>query len=213
MAPVTEFVFSTLKPGSSIEPLYKIFETIKGLPGNQAIRASSAHEDPSQVRLHIDWDAIDSHIAFRATDAYKAYISSVTPYVAGPAKVLHAELAPFPPAVLDKSPVTEVLITYFAQGTDEAKNLAAAQSLAAKLTGAGVPGTTGLSAVGWMAEKEVEFKGEKTRALVVLLGWESVEAHQAARETDAFKQVIAGFQGAAEGLKGFEIEHVSAKAL
>ncbi|KAI0893103.1 hypothetical protein F4806DRAFT_477004 [Annulohypoxylon nitens] len=212
MAPVTEFVFSTLKAGASADSLYPIFATLKSQPGNQGLRASTTAEDPSQIRLLIDWDAISSHQAFRSTDGYKSYLTSLAPHVAAPAKIFHAEVSPFPPTVLDKSPVTEILVTYFAPTADEAKNLAAAQALAAKLTGASA-GSTGLSAVGWSVEKDVEYKGEAARALVVLLGWESVEAHQKARETDAFKAVIGEFQGAAEGLKGFEIEHVSAKAL
>ncbi|KAI1101129.1 hypothetical protein F4804DRAFT_316818 [Jackrogersella minutella] len=213
MAPVTEFVLSTLKPGNTIDPLYPTFATIKGYPGNLSIRASTVHENPEQIRLFIDWDSIDSHLAARNTDAYKTYLSQILPSVAGPATVFHSELSPFPASVLDKSPVTEVVLTYFAPGSDSPASLAAAQKLASALTGSGFAGSTGLSAVGWTVEKEIDFKGEKARALVVLLGWESVAAQQAARDTDAYKKVIADFQGAAEGLKGFEISHVSAKAL
>ncbi|KAI0880882.1 uncharacterized protein GGS22DRAFT_173695 [Annulohypoxylon maeteangense] len=213
MAPVTEFVFSTLKPTSSPESINPIFATLKSQPGNQAVRSSPTTEDPSQIRLLIDWDAISSHFAFRATDGYKAYLSSLAPHATAPSKILHAELTPFPPVVLDKSPVTEVLLVYFSPDADEVATLALAKVLAEKLTAADIAGTTGLSAVGWSVEKDVVFKGEKTRALVVLLGWESVQAHETARDTDAFKVAITEFHDAAKGLKGFEIEHISAKAL
>ncbi|KAI1458613.1 hypothetical protein F4805DRAFT_424022 [Annulohypoxylon moriforme] len=213
MAPVTELVFSTLKAGSSLESLNSTFATLRSQPGNHAVRVSPTAEDPSQIRLLIDWDSISSHQAFRGTDAYKAYLSSLAPYVEAPAKILHAEVTPFPPTVLDKSPVTEVLVTYFAPDANEGSNLAAAQALAAKLTGSGIAGSTGLSAAGWSVEKDVEFKGEKTRALVVFLGWESVDAHKTARETEAYKAIIGEFQGAAQGIKGFEIDHLSPKAL
>ncbi|OTB02401.1 hypothetical protein M426DRAFT_24728 [Hypoxylon sp. CI-4A] len=216
MAPVTQLVHATLKPGTEIEPLYKIFETLKAQPGNQVVRGSRVHENPDQFRLAIDWDSIDAHHAFSAaTAAHEEYMGQVAAHIAGPPKVIHAELSPFPPVVLDQSPVTELLVAYFApaSGGDEAGNLAAARQPAAGLTGAGFAGSTGLSAAGWTVERDVEFKGEPTRALVVLLGWESVEAHEAAHETDAYQKITAEFQAAVRGVKGHEVSHVSAKIL
>lgn len=205
MAPVTEFVFATRSASGSLDVLEKSFQLLKQQPGNQAVRASVLHENADQFRLFIDWDSIDSHYAFRSKDVYKNhFLGEVASHVAGPATVVHAELSPFPPTVLDsaKTPVAEVLFTYFAPEADAAKNLAAAQALVSGLSGAGFAGMTGESALGWSVEKDVDFKGDKTRALILLLGWESVDAHQKARATDVYGKLIAAFQGAAEGLKG-----------
>ncbi|OTA65762.1 hypothetical protein K449DRAFT_431212 [Hypoxylon sp. EC38] len=188
MAPVTEFVQSTLKPGIPLEPLYKAFEKVKAASGNRVVRASPLHDNPEQFRLFIDWDSIDAHLAFRTTDAYKDFMSEIAPYVAGPAVVVHLDLTPFPPTVLDKSPVTEVFQMYFDPSADEAKNLAA-------------------------AKKDVEHKGEKTRVLTALIGWESVEAHTAALESDAFKKITSYFQTGTDGIKGYDMSYVSLKAI
>ncbi|OTA89375.1 hypothetical protein M434DRAFT_34359 [Hypoxylon sp. CO27-5] len=213
MAPVTEFVQSTLKPGIPLEPLYKAFEKVKAASGNRVVRASPLHDNPEQFRLFIDWDSIDAHLAFRTTDAYKDFMAEIAPYVAGPAVVVHLDLTPFPPTVLDKSPVTEVFQMYFDPSADEAKNLAAAKKVAADIAAGGFAGATGLSAVGWTVEKDVEHKGEKTRVLTALIGWESVEAHTAALESDAFKKITSYFQTGTDGIKGYDMSYVSLKAI
>ncbi|KAI0098470.1 hypothetical protein F4814DRAFT_123584 [Daldinia grandis] len=220
MAPVTEIVLHTLKPGADVETFYKVFAIIGEQPGAQAVRISTVHENPEQVDLFIDWDSIESHRALEAqTEAYGAFIDQVKPHVAKPATVIHAELTPSPPTVLDnaegkgRSPVAQLLFTYFAPDTDAAKTLAEAHKFVSKLSGAGFAGLTGESSLGWTVEKDVDFKGEKTRVLVIILGWESVQAHSDVRETDAWKSIIGEFRDAAEGLKGFEVTHVSTRAI
>ncbi|KAF3066338.1 hypothetical protein GL218_09168 [Daldinia childiae] len=220
MAPVTEIVLHSLKPGTDVETFYKLFSVIKEQSGAQAVRASTVHENPEQVDLFIDWDSIESHQALQAqTEAYGAFIDQVKPHVTKLATVIHAELTPFPPTVLDnadgkgKSPVAQLIFTYFAPDTDAAKTLTEAQKFVSKLSGTSLAGLTGESSFGWTVEKDVDFKGEKTRVLIIILGWESVQAHLEARETDAWKSIIGEFQGAAEGLKGFEVTHVSTKAV
>ncbi|KAI1767205.1 hypothetical protein GGR53DRAFT_147150 [Hypoxylon sp. FL1150] len=208
MAPVTELVLAATIPGASQDSLFTIFSTLKTQPGSQRVRAATLHEDPQQLRLFIDWDAVESHYAFRSSPGYGAFMSEITSLTAGPATA-------HPPAVLDsgKTAVAEMLLTYFAPEADAAKNKAAALTLVSGLTGAGFAGINGESAVGWTVEKDVAYKGEKTRALVILIGWDSVEAHRKARATDVYGKLVADFQGAAEGLKGFDISHVTTKML
>ncbi|KAI0836225.1 hypothetical protein F5Y06DRAFT_112359 [Hypoxylon sp. FL0890] len=213
MAPVTEFVQTTLKPGVPLEPIYKAFEAIKAAAGNQIVRASPLHDNPEQFRLFIDWDSLEAHQAFRATEAYPKFMSEVAPYVAAPSKVVHFELTPFPPTVLDKSPVTEIFQMYFEPDADEAKNLAAAKKVAGDITAGGFAGATGLSAVGWTIEKDIDYKGEKARVLTALIGWESVEAHRAAMQKDSFKQITSYFQTGTQGIKGFDMTYVSPKPI
>ncbi|KAI1773815.1 hypothetical protein F4818DRAFT_103162 [Hypoxylon cercidicola] len=214
MAPVTECVLAPLKPGTNLEALYKAAATTKAQPGNQGVRAGVLHEDPNQVRLFIGWDAIESHQAFRASPRFATFMGEIAPHAAGPTTVMHAELAPHPPAVLDTyGGVAEVLFAYFAPGADAGRNMAAAQGLVEGLRGAGFAGLGGESAVGWTVERDVDYGGEETRVLVILLGWDSVDAYEKARATDVYGRLVAGFRGAAEGFKGFDISHVTTKTL
>ncbi|KAI1135521.1 hypothetical protein F5Y05DRAFT_421454 [Hypoxylon sp. FL0543] len=208
MAPVTEFVQTVLKPGVPLEPIYKAFNAIKAAPGNQIVRASPLHDNPEQFRFFIDWDSLEAHQAFQASEVYSTFMSEVAPHVAAPSAIAHFELTPFPPAVLDESPVTEIFQMYFEPDADEAANLAAAKKVAAKF-----PGATGLTSVGWSVEKDVDYQGGKARVLVALIGWESVEAHHAAVQTDSFKQITSYFQTGTKGIKGFDMSYVSAKPI
>ncbi|KIM99871.1 hypothetical protein OIDMADRAFT_181202 [Oidiodendron maius Zn] len=68
-------------------------------------------------------------------------------------------------------------------------------------------GCTGETAIGWAIEK-IDFKGELCHALSILIGWESVEAHQQYRATEGCGKSISIQQGAA-GIKGVSVVHVS----
>ncbi|KAI2602899.1 uncharacterized protein GGS25DRAFT_525925 [Hypoxylon fragiforme] len=220
MAPITEIVLATRAPGAPLDAIYTLFaSTLKPQPGNLAVRASVVAEDPNAFRFFIDWDSLSSHHAFQASAAYAPFLAQLTPHSGGPVKVLHAELTPHPPTVLDnaegagKSAVAEVLFAYFDPAADTAAPLAAAQELAAGLRAAGFPGLSGESAFGWTVEADVEYEGQPTRALVSLVGWDSVQAHKDARATEAYGKLIADFRGAVQGLKGFDVTHVSNKIL
>ncbi|KAI1082556.1 hypothetical protein F5B20DRAFT_507264 [Whalleya microplaca] len=217
MAPVTEFVYASIKPGADLSPLSKNDQILLSQPGCQRVRSSLVHEDPSKLLLFIDWDSVAAHKAFMADGGvHGAFLSNIAPLVAGPAAISYVELQPHPASVLDnaggkgKSPVAEVVQLYFAAGGDGDANKAQAEKFVAGV--AGTAGFTGESAVGWTVEGDVEFKGEKCRRLVLVLGWQSVEAHVTAQGTEAFSKQLAQLRGGVEGLKGVEIFHVSTKS-
>ncbi|KAI1463516.1 uncharacterized protein F4812DRAFT_446399 [Daldinia caldariorum] len=224
MAPVTEIVLHTLKPDADVESFYSAFSIIKEKSSARAIRASTVHEHPEQVGIFMDWDSAEAHHAFRTREAasYNAFLDAARPHCAKlPPLLFHAQLAPFPPAVLDnaggkgRTPVAQVLFMYFAPDADAdgAETLARAQNFVAKLVGGEFAGLTGESSLGWSVERDVDYKGEKARVLVVILGWESVQAHLEVRETDAWKDAVGEFRGAVEGFKGYEAFHVTTKDL
>ncbi|KAI1802529.1 hypothetical protein F4811DRAFT_392446 [Daldinia bambusicola] len=219
MAPVTEIVLHTLKPGTDVPTFLAAFSIIKQHSSAGAIRASPVHERPEQVGIFMDWASVDAHEAFRAAASYHAFIDAARPHLAKFPLLLHAELAPYPPAVLDnaagkgKTPAAHVLLMYFAPDADAAQTLARAQGFVAKVAGGGFAGLTGESALGWSVEKDVEYKGEKSRVLVIITGWESVQAHAEARETDAWKSTVGEFRDGAEGFKGYEAFHVTTQQL
>lgn len=100
----------------------------------------------------------------------------------------HANLTPHPPtaALGTASPVTEVLTCYFGEKGDEGFESKYKQVI--KITSENAEGFKG-AVGGWVVE-DVEYEGKKGKAFVGLVGWESVEAHMAYRETQAFKDNI-----------------------
>lgn len=105
----------------------------------------------------------------------------------------HANFSPHPPsaALGPAAPVTEVLTCYFESegGSNKADGFEGRfDGLIRSISDSGAEGFKG-AAGGWMVD-EVEYKGEKRKAFVGLVGWESVGAHMAFRETQAFRDNI-----------------------
>ncbi|KAI0381190.1 hypothetical protein F5Y04DRAFT_85630 [Hypomontagnella monticulosa] len=199
MAPVTEIVAATLKDGVSAESLTSSFEILKQQPGNRAVRVGPVHSKPNQFRLYIDWDSVESHSAFRANAAvYEPHMAAIKPALAAPATVFHAELEPFPPVILDavKSPVTHLLLGYFGLESDFDFVLAETKKLIPHMqaAGPGGKGATGEFAIGWSQERDVDWKGEPTRVLVCVLGWESPEAYHAAHGSDPWRKAVTEYK-------------------
>lgn len=121
--------------------------------------------------------------------------------------MLHATFTPHPPSSSSSSaalgaphtPVTEVLTCYFESDENGSKAdgfESRFDKFIASISGGGFKG----AARGWVVE-EVEYKGEKRRAFVGLVGWESVEAHMAFRETEAFRENIPLLRQEALGME------------
>ena len=137
-----------------------------------------------------------------ASTIYMPFAKHLMTIVDGPLTMRHANLTPHPPtaALGAASPVTEVLTCYF-EKEDEGFQSKFDQLIKAISDNAdGFKGASG----GWVVE-EVEYEGEKgKKAYVGLSGWESVEAHMAFRETQAFKDNIHLLR---EDPLGFEVHH------
>lgn len=158
--------------------------------------------------LPIDWDSMQDHLNFMASEAYGPFIEKLTPVVDGPAYITHANLTPHPPAPLT-APVTEVCTCYIAASDPPSTAIELGKAWAA-LTQALSQHAKGYinGAMGWVIE-EVEHEKlgeEKGKAFVVMYGWESKEAHMAFRDTEKFKKAIAPLRGV---WKGIRMSHVS----
>ena len=79
--------------------------------------------------------------------------------------------------------------------------------LADSLPAATATGATGETAMGWSVEP-ADFNGAPSRVLAVLAGWESVEAHNGFRGSEAFGKNISSLRGT-KGLKGVSVVHAS----
>ncbi|KAI2637229.1 hypothetical protein GGS26DRAFT_477373 [Hypomontagnella submonticulosa] len=218
---VTELIVLKIKPDAAADTVSSVLEssvaTLRGAPGNQRVRWSHVVEDPHTVRLFVDWDDVKDHYAF-AADApvfgpFKERLGTVL--AVPPQTPYHVEFAPQPAAVLDnkkpgaRSLVAELLHAYFpADFADEAKaKTAAVVREFVKKMQVFADGLTGEVALGWTWET-LEYKGEQCLALVAVLGWKSLEAHQQARQHEDFAKVVPMLR-TLEGLKGMELVHVS----
>ncbi|KAI0869790.1 hypothetical protein GGS24DRAFT_477757 [Hypoxylon argillaceum] len=219
MDSVTEVIEFVLKSADASEPLSDLLKTtLLQQPGCLRVRWGLTHEGKNKARCFIDWDNISQHEKFMAGLSYPALLQKLGTLVHPSSSGFHhVKFSPMPPSVLDneagksKTPVAEVLYLYF-QGDDgftpDMKETATAN--AEQFVAACVPlpkGCTGETAMGWAIEK-IDFKGEMCNALVLVIGWETVEDHMRYRATEGFQKSISGLQRTA-GIKGVSVVHVS----
>lgn len=218
MDSVTEVASFFLKSADVSEPLLQVLnDTLLQQPGCLRVRWGLLYEDATKARCFIDWDNISRHEQFMASPSYRPFLDKVGAFFESAPQLHHVKFHPIPSSVLDndggrgRTPVAEVLYLYF-QGDDsftpEMKDEATtnAEQFLAK-SAAVAKGCTGETAIGWAIEK-IDFKGELCRALAVLIGWESFEAHQQYRATEGFGKNISILRGSA-GMKGVSVVHVS----
>ncbi|KAI0108730.1 hypothetical protein GGR51DRAFT_570393 [Nemania sp. FL0031] len=102
MAPVTEVVLLTLAPGADYGAIIESTKTIAAQPGCLTVRTSRLHDDPDQVHYIIDWDAVESHLAFARNEAvYGPFLQRFGEVALGFAPPYHVGIKPFPPVVFD----------------------------------------------------------------------------------------------------------------
>jgi quinol monooxygenase YgiN len=217
MAPVTEIAVLVMKPDIKWESfLESTSAVIRSQPGCLQVRYSKKHENADHVAMFIDWEGIAAHQTFMDSEAYGPMVDGLTELLSAPVAPYHAPFEPFPPAVLNndggkgKTRVAEVMHAYFPADIDMVQQQAVLfriQQFLDETRSAAAKGMSGETAHSFALE-ELDFKGEKSRALVGVLGWDSVEAHMAYRETDQFKNTIGLIRGM-EGLKGIEVYHVT----
>ncbi|KAI1657933.1 hypothetical protein F4813DRAFT_358442 [Daldinia decipiens] len=221
MAPVTELIALDLKPDLPAAEAASILDTtaatLVAQPGCLRVRTSRLHEDVNAVRMFADWESVTAHRAFEKTEAYAPFKARVFGAVAGPPKrPYHVEFAPFPVAALDntgpnsKTPVAEVLHIWFPGDYPEDARKRTTDAVLA-FTRQMTPfaeGLTGETALGWSVERDIDHDGVPSSALVLILGWTSVDAHMKARDHPGFAKIIPLLKDL-EGLKGLEMKHVS----
>ena len=108
--------------------------------------------------------------------------------------ICHAEFSPHPPAaaVSGTSSVTEVVGHYFAADLSDSEKSTFAENVNkfAKILKDEAEGFTGFAG-GWVIEEQEHAEAEgKLKLWQSCIGWQSVEAHMAFRETKAFKDNV-----------------------
>jgi heme-degrading monooxygenase HmoA len=152
----------------------------------------------------IVWDSLQAHKDFEAQDSYKPFAQKFLSLAGGKPTIVHADFEPH--SALEAAvaaPVTEVATFVFEGAIPDgyASGLEAFRSAAE--TQAASSGYKGAS-FGFVKE-EVEVDGVKGPAAVLAIGWESIDAHLAFRETQTFKDNIHHLR---TGVKASSIHHV-----
>jgi hypothetical protein len=147
---------------------------------------------------------VKAHKDFNNTDSYPAFKERFQTFSGGPPRIIHVDFQP--EGALDKiiaAPVTEIATFVFGPDGVPSDYGDGLKKFGAALQAAGVPGALG-SAYGFALE-EVEIDGQKGKALVLVAGWDSVDAHMQVRETQIFKDNIHYLRN---GVVAAEMHHV-----
>jgi len=209
---VSEAAILPIKPGTDLESgdvktaLHAAFQALTSQTGCQNLFYGRQVEHPDFLQLSIDWDAVDSFKAFIGSSGYGAFKENLGLVMGGPPRLAFAarpEVAPF--SNVASAPVSEMVELYFPADYPEAdfdKNFASFKQVVEE-TAAGVKGVVG----GWSVEEMPPREGEdsKDKLFLAAIGWESIDAHMAFRETEGFKKAIPLLK---EGVKNIKMHHV-----
>ncbi|KAH7049244.1 hypothetical protein B0J12DRAFT_99219 [Macrophomina phaseolina] len=216
MAPVTENAILPVKAGLDLgqgeaASIWRsTLDTIKAQPGCQRLVWGRQRENLDYAQMLVDWDSVDHHKAFIASPAYGPFYKSVSDMVAAPPVLTHHAFPSDVAAVTTSAPVTELISMYF-PATYNTADFAAPWEEFMRIAGEHAKGLLGWA--GAWAEEEVEhgsLKGEKGKLFLALVAWESVDAHMAYRETQAFKESIVKVRALVSGVEMHHVDFQSA---
>lgn len=162
-----------------------------------------SHDMYAEV-LWVDWDSKKHHDDFAASDAYGPFLQTFLSICDGePLMFCHADFKP--DASLSKvlsAPVTEFVVVYF-EGGPKDDYLQNVSKFAQAVDQAQPEGYLGCSY--GATYEELQKEDVKGKAVVISVGWQSVDHHMQYRETDSFKNNIGLLRGDA---KKIQMSHV-----
>ncbi|KAH9829767.1 hypothetical protein Tdes44962_MAKER02245 [Teratosphaeria destructans] len=217
----TEIAWFPLKAGSNIgDPdseaasvLKSTFDTLRQQDGLQQVQFGTWVENPSNFQLFVNWDSKKHHEAFIASSTYRPFFKRFGALVddSSPGSgIFHVDFdAPAALAKVFSAPVTEVATFYF-EGAPPADYVQQAKKLATVLEENKVDGYLGAT-LGTSYE-EIEREGVKGKVGVLVVGWQSVEAHLAFRETHMFKDNIHLVRSDAKKIEMHHVQFMQAQA-
>ncbi|KAL8688870.1 MAG: hypothetical protein Q9218_005324 [Villophora microphyllina] len=217
--PVVEIIRMPLQAGARIEdpgsPAEKIFnDTLTTLAQQEHYQRAyygTQVENPSILQFYIGWASMDAHQKFMNQPYYAPFVKHLMSIVDGSLEVHHAQLSPHPPSVAltGTTNVTEVVEHYFSADISESDRSSFENNLKefVKVLEKKAEGYTGFAG-GWVVEelehKEIEGKAKVWHSCI---GWQSVDAHMAFRETQEFKDNVHLMRP--ESKKATTMHHVS----
>ncbi|KAH8602814.1 hypothetical protein B0O99DRAFT_604388 [Bisporella sp. PMI_857] len=206
--PVTEIVYLTLKPsidisvpGPAADIWHQTLSTIAAQDGYRGVIYGTQLENPNILMTFIHWTSIDRHQAFIDSEIYGPFAKNLQGIVTD-IYFHHFRPSSYPPALLTDAPVIEVVTFY----DTEPGFHAAAQEFGRQLQGGKVDGYFG-NVDGEVVERVRRRSGDGAEgpAVVLLIGWESKEAHLRFRETPLFAEHVGLLR---KGNGGVEMVHV-----
>ena len=144
---------------------------------------------------------MDDHVRFTNTTEYDPFMQKLgESVIAGTPNLHHVRLS-VPVTKVAVAPVVEMLTLHFPADVEKSSFDSIWERFVDVLSknSEGFVGSTG----GWVVE-DVVFDGQPGKAFVAALGWESIQAHMAYRETQAFKDTIPEVR---RGTRGSAMHH------
>ncbi|KAL8766432.1 MAG: hypothetical protein Q9209_006808 [Squamulea sp. 1 TL-2023] len=200
----TEIATIPLQPGIDIDDLNSTagrvlsdtFNTLKAQEGYQRAYHGRQVEAPNIWQLLVDWDSVDAHKKFISQPYYEAFGKHLMSIVDGDIQsMVHAHFSPHPPSTAvsgTTAPVTEMITHYFSTSITESEQSSFESDLKkfAQILEEKAKGCTGFAG-GWVVE-ELDHEGVegKTKSWQSCVGWQSIEAHMAFRDTKDFKNNV-----------------------
>ncbi|KAK3111519.1 hypothetical protein LTR53_013152 [Teratosphaeriaceae sp. CCFEE 6253] len=193
--PTTEIAVLTLKADADINDpnnyaaavANESFDTLWAVDGVQQVQFGTALENPKSFQLMVTWDSIANHEACRASAAFAPFVESQRRIMdGGLVSMMHVAFQPA--AALAKilaAPITEIATAYFA-GEAPTDYIETVVELDKALRD--TEGYLGY-AVG-ISHETVEKEGVRGKAAVLVVGWQSVEAHMALRHQPSFMETV-----------------------
>lgn len=161
-----------------------------------SFQASRQDAFPSTINeqdcLSVDWDSHDAQKKFTTIPAHDSMVQKLRTLAEG-IHVHHALFTHFPPSIADTSPVTEFATFYNAEnGFKENAKKFIDRTMEVMRDNGGLGSVLGETIEGDVVKHVDQRKGvEGGKAVVLLIGWESKEAHMRFRETGVFKENVA----------------------
>jgi len=223
MAPNTEIAYFKLKDpketlegsGEAATTAQEIFDTIIAIDGVQRIYWGKAVEDPSIVRVFIEWESIEHHTKFQTSEAMGPFVQKFMTIFSETTLMAHSNLKDIVNTARDvyTSPASELLTVFFPAGYTTAQQDKFEADIHKLVNNIGEAKGFRAVAAGWGLEDDIpnltkpETKG---KAFFFLVGWDTIQDHMNVREGDAFKENIHLLRDA-EDLQGFLNMHFHGK--
>ncbi|KAI9722677.1 MAG: hypothetical protein M1812_001608 [Candelaria pacifica] len=203
MAPTSEFAVFSLVTNASIEDptsdagtvWNSTLDTVMAQDGYQRAYWGRQVESPDTLELVVDWESIDAHKAFTNKPIYGPFLKHLDTILGAPPNLIHVNFDPHPPARAisnNSSRVTEMCRFVFSAGLSDSQKSDFESSFVSFAKAAEKADAFRGMSSGWVVE-EIEhssLKGEKGKAFVAAIGWQSVDGHMEFRKTDEFKDTI-----------------------
>ena len=136
----------------------------------------------------IDWTSLDKHLEWRQRPEHDPTAAISAPVFGNGGFMRHVDFEPYCESVKAfTEPVTQVA-TFFYDGSPPEGILDGVHKFFEVLKEKKVPGA--LSCAAGITYEEVEFEDGKGRAVVLVIGWRSIEDHLAFKETKLYEESI-----------------------